>query len=404
MPEKKREDTRQARATAQTRIEKDQAQGGAFVEAVESTRMPMVVTDPSIPDNPIIFANAAFLELCGYDREEVLGHNYHFLAGPGTDPDVRARINRAVKAEVDITEEVLLYTKEGREIWVSMFVSVMVENGAPVRHFSSLFDITDRVRAEQRVAELNAALENRVASRTRLLEETNARLQAEVDRGRRLQATLRDALEQGQALLEQKDVLIREVHHRTKNALTVATSLLQIQASKADAIETREALRTATARLSRITEVYALLDQREAPESINLASYLDQVGQHLLASHGEAERVQIDLDIADVVCASDTAIALGLVVTEAVTNAIKYAFPEGEQGLIRVSLRLQPDGFMQLRVVDNGVGISQERRKGAFGMDLIQLLARKVKGTAEFFSTPGEGMTVSVACPLGTAS
>ena len=64
--------------------------------------MPMVVTDPTIVNNPIIYANAAFLDMCGYDREEVLGQNYHFLGGENTDPEVARKIDAALGARQNI--------------------------------------------------------------------------------------------------------------------------------------------------------------------------------------------------------------------------------------------------------------------------------------------------------------
>ena len=81
MPVSKRPRDHDGQAKAERNIRGIEERGGLFVEAVEATRMPMAVTDPGVINNPIIYANPAFLELCGYERDEVLGQNYFFLAG-----------------------------------------------------------------------------------------------------------------------------------------------------------------------------------------------------------------------------------------------------------------------------------------------------------------------------------
>ncbi|MGC2854860.1 sensor histidine kinase [Novispirillum sp. DQ9] len=389
------------REKAEGAVEEDRVKGGPFVRAVEATRMPMVVTDPTIRDNPIIFANQAFLDLSGYTLDEVLGSNYHFLSGSDTDPAVRDRVARAMSARHDVTEEVLLYTKGGRRIWVSLFVSTTVEGDRVTQHFASFLDISDRVRAERRVDELNATLEAQVELRTRRLEEANHRLREEIARRQRLEATLRDALQHGQELLAQKSILIKEIHHRTKNALSVAAALLQIQGAKSDNPETRQALWMATSRLTRISEVYALLGQDDAPDTIDAAIYIPQLSRHMVASHADPDRITLDTTIADVAFPPDVAVSLGLIITEAMTNAFKHAFLDTVKGSISITLHRAGDGLMHLRVSDDGAGLSGDRRPGAFGLDLIDLLARKLKGTARFDSGTGagRGLTVSVAFP-----
>jgi PAS domain S-box-containing protein len=141
------------------------------VAAVEATRMPMVVTDPTLDDNPIVYVNQAFVDLCGYAREEVLGQNYFFLAGANTDPEVESRIRAAMRAEEPLNQEVMLYAKDGREVWAAQFVSpVRNADGIVIQHFASFWDITRRVRAERRTQRLNEILEQRVADRTQELQ------------------------------------------------------------------------------------------------------------------------------------------------------------------------------------------------------------------------------------------
>ncbi len=98
---------------AEGRIEDLRLRGGVFVEAVRVTRMPMVVTDPTLPGNPIVFANAAFLALSGHSMDEVLGQRPHFMDGPDTDPDTVRTFREAIAAGRDETLDILQYRKDG---------------------------------------------------------------------------------------------------------------------------------------------------------------------------------------------------------------------------------------------------------------------------------------------------
>ncbi|WP_052389763.1 histidine kinase dimerization/phosphoacceptor domain -containing protein [Belnapia moabensis] len=115
-----------------------------------------------------------------------------------------------------------------------MFVSPVVEDGRVVQHFASFLDFSHRVVQERELRESKETLDWRVATRTRRLQEVNARLQEEVERRQRTEATLRDALAQGQEDIRYRDFLIREVNYRTKNALQLAVSLLSVQARQID--------------------------------------------------------------------------------------------------------------------------------------------------------------------------
>ncbi|UMY17499.1 PAS domain-containing protein [Methylobacterium organophilum] len=120
-----------------------------FFAAVETTRMPMIVTDPYQPDNPIIFANNAFLRMTGYTVEELVGRNCRFLQGPETDQATLAEVRRAIQARKEIATEILNYRKDGTSFWNALFVSpVYDKNGNLVYFFGSQLDVSRRRDAE----------------------------------------------------------------------------------------------------------------------------------------------------------------------------------------------------------------------------------------------------------------
>lgn len=112
-----------------------------FFAAVSTTRMPMIVTDPNQSDNPIIFANEAFLEMTGYDTTELYGRNCRFLQGSDTDRYAVSQVKRAISEERDISVEILNYRKDGSSFWNALFISP-VYNEAASSHISSLLSST----------------------------------------------------------------------------------------------------------------------------------------------------------------------------------------------------------------------------------------------------------------------
>ncbi len=120
-----------------------------FFAAVETTRMPMIVTDPNQHDNPIIFANPAFLHMTGYAPEELIGRNCRLLQGPETDPSVIAEVRRAIEQRRETSVEILNYKKNGSAFWNALFVSPVFGKDGSLRYFfASQLDVSRRRDAE----------------------------------------------------------------------------------------------------------------------------------------------------------------------------------------------------------------------------------------------------------------
>lgn len=121
-----------------------------FFAAVALTRMPMLVTDPNQPDNPVAFANRAFCTMTGYSEEEVVGRNCRFLQGPDTDRAIVARVRAAVAERRDVAVELLNYRRDGTPFWNALFVSpVFAPDGRLQYFFASQLDVTRRREAER---------------------------------------------------------------------------------------------------------------------------------------------------------------------------------------------------------------------------------------------------------------
>jgi PAS domain S-box-containing protein len=156
-----------------------------FSSAVRATRMPMLITDPSKPDNPIVFVNAAFSKLTGFDHDEILGRNCRFLQGPLTDRGEVGRLREAIMARDPIELELLNYRKDGTTFWNRLLVSpVFSDDGELTYYFASQFDVTfERERLTRLESDRND-LQSAVARREAELIESEERLRFALKAGR----------------------------------------------------------------------------------------------------------------------------------------------------------------------------------------------------------------------------
>lgn len=363
------------RTDAERKVEAVQAQGGIFVQAVAATRVPMIVANALLPGNPVIFANDAFLTMSGYTMDEVLGQVPHFLDGPDTDPDTVQRFRTAIAEQRDETLEILQYRKDGSTLWAALFVSPWADDqGRIIHHFLSFLDITRRCEAEAKLKRLTQELEERVDERTKELTATNARLSR---------------------LLAENEVLLREVDHRAKNSLAIASSLLVTQACQQADPAVRALFLETQERLEAMAHAHNLLSKSRDPRQIGLAPYLRDLCASLMASTDRTAGIRIEVQADDGIhILADHAIALGLVVNELVTNAVKHAFPPTLPGRIEVAAqRAHPDHVM-LRVRDNGVGMSTGR-DGALGYGIVRSLVEQIDGTMDVGHDGGVAVTVT---------
>ncbi|AWM86982.1 histidine kinase famiy protein [Microvirga sp. 17 mud 1-3] len=124
--------------------------GNVFFAAIEMTRMPMILTDPNLPDNPVVFANRAFQDLTGYTEEEVLGRNCRFLQGSNTDQTAVAELREAISERRAVSVELLNYRRDGTPFWNACFVGpVFDKRGRLLYFFASQLDVTRRRTSEQ---------------------------------------------------------------------------------------------------------------------------------------------------------------------------------------------------------------------------------------------------------------
>ena len=202
--------------------------------------------------------------------------------------------------------------------------------------------------------------------------------------------TLKDNQVQLTTALNDKEVLLKEIHHRVKNNLQVISSLLAVQAQKYDHPAIEEFVANGRTRVQSMALVHQFLYQGEDSAQIAFGEYIKSLANFILNFHEAQERVELDLRIEDVQLDIDTAIPLGLISNELLTNALKHAFPDGKKGIISIELHEQNEEVIMM-ITDNGKGISPEdwEKANSFGMRLVQNLVAKIKGSLNLDSSSG---------------
>ncbi|WP_285294005.1 PAS domain-containing protein [Aureimonas altamirensis] len=168
---------RQEESRIEGEIHKASASTDPFAAAVRTTRMPMLITDPHQPDNPIIFVNDAFSRLTGYERHEILGRNCRFLQGTGTNTDDVTRIRNAVARREAIEVDLLNYRKDGSSFWNRLLVSpVFDEDGNLTYFFASQFDVSPDRRRVSELQNAHGEMESEVERRMLDLMQSESRM------------------------------------------------------------------------------------------------------------------------------------------------------------------------------------------------------------------------------------
>ena len=291
----------------------EQGRGDPFAAAVRATRMSMVITDPNLPDNPIVFANDAFQRLSGYDRSEIIGRNCRFMQGPHTDLDSIAQIREAVGKGTDISIDILNYRKDGTSFWNGLYLSPVRNDDGTIRFFfASQLDVTDRVDVQSRMAREKSRVEAEVTRRV---------------------AELRDSL-------DAQRLLLHEVDHRVKNNMTMIGSILRLQLREAADSDTAEMLRAMMTRIDALATVHRHLYQADDVTRFDIGSYAVNLASDLTQSRADCDiRIRADLGRAEV--PAGQAAAIGLIVNEILTHMIRPENAEAGQ-VFDISSRTTP--------------------------------------------------------------
>ena len=247
-------------------------------------------------------------------------------------------------------------------------------------------DIRERRQAEAALKAYRDRLEELVKARTAELTESNRQLELEISERKR-------AEEQLKASLQEKEVLLKEIHHRVKNNMQIISSLLDLQANTIQDERVRDLFQGSQQRIRSMALIHEQLYQSSDLARIDFAEYIENLTDRLLYSYGvRAGNITLQLDLTPLFLSVETAIPCGLIINELVSNALKHAFPNSRFGQISITLQRVQAQQLSLQIKDNGVGFPAEidfRRTASLGLTLVNTLVKQIKGTIDLYSEDG---------------
>jgi two-component sensor histidine kinase len=272
--------------------------------------------------------------------------------------------------ELPLAEHPMQYAATHREVVRDVEVDVMNRDGRAVQllgYASPLFDEAGQVRG---------CLGTYV----------------DITERRQMEAQLR-------AALHEKEVLLREIHHRVKNNLQVVSSLLDLQAEVAEDPRVRTVFEESQHRIQAMALIHESLYLSDALTHIDAAAYIKSLSERLFdATHPPESRITLTLETQPVMLTPQTAIPCGLLLNELLSNALKHAFPDDRRGAIHIALRQKSSGQCILTVRDSGVGFPAEtdfRTTESLGLQLVCLLTEQLGGTIALERNGGTVFTIT---------
>lgn len=194
------------------------------------------------------------------------------------------------------------------------------------------------------------------------------------------------------ASLKEKEVLLQEIHHRVKNNLQIIASLLSLQSGYILDPLTLRQFQESQDRIRSMALIHEMLYQSETLGTVDLAVYVRALVDTLMRTYSANAKVSLDLQLDPVKVGIDTAIPVGLMLNELVTNALKYAFPNGHEGRLVVALSAESGSAMRLRVQDDGTGLKpdfQFDQATTLGLRLVRMFAKQLRAEVTWRSHPG---------------
>jgi PAS domain S-box-containing protein len=326
-------------------------------------------------------------KVLGYTAEEALGREYSLIFTP---EDIDAGAPRSELEETarngHCGTESWRVRKGGERFWSTGETTATRDGLGQVNGYVRVArDTTRQKRQEESLGQLAAELEDRVSQRTRQLEDTVVELlqkNAEVERMAR--STARD--------LEEKKVMLNEIHHRVKNNLQVVQSLLKMSVRTLPAGEARSVTMTTAQRVHAMAMVHERLYQTRDLGGISVSTYLRDVFAGVTDLYPSLRgQIKLELDADEILLGLDQGIPFGLMVNELLSNSLKHGFPEGRRGTVSVSIH-RVQGAVCVAVQDDGVGLPEgfeASKSTSMGLKLAESLARQLGGNLTFTSSRG---------------
>jgi two-component system CheB/CheR fusion protein len=389
--------------------------------SIEAANNSIVLTDPNQPDNPLIYINQGFMQLTGYDEDEILGYNCRFLQrrpdGTRDDdqPAVRT-LSEAISKGEHCRAVIRNYRKNGEMFWNELYLTPVYDaTGALVNYIGVQNDITERIR-------LNETLERRVQERTQALERKTRELEQQRD-------ALEQAKDEAEAASRAKSTFLANMSHEIRTPLTAILGLADVIRAKSEGSQFDEHISRIKSAGSRLMDTLSSLLTLAKLEAGNMQVELQPVAitdetlevVELFRERAEEKGLTLDFsvtpEVRDAIVNLDAG-ALNSALQNLISNAIKFT----QEGEVEVAVRTSNHSdteHIAIDVRDTGIGISNEFRPYLFddfrqesdgltrehegsglGLAITKQLVEAMEGTIEVESERGSGSTFTVTFPV----
>jgi PAS domain S-box-containing protein len=335
----------------------------------------------------LLYTNPSAASHLGYDRNYLIGKPITLFITTEHHEKVKQMMLTRIAGEKVAPYEMNIIAQNGTH-------HTVLVNGARIQYMGEpaslnlLTDITTIKEAEETITRANEILEKRVAERTEALTRANEQMGVEI-------AARKKAEQEITRSLEEKDLLLREIHHRVKNNLQIIASLLKLQSRYISDEKVLGAIQDTQSRVRAMALVHERIYRSSNIVEINLKDYLNYLTKQIFQFYNiQQYQIGITVTMDDIMADIDTAIPFGLIINELVSNSLKHAFPDGRKGM--VSIECTPQDANRLRFVyhDNGAGMPTGfdwKNTESLGLRLVNSLVDQLNGTIDLGT--GEGTT-----------
>jgi len=302
-----------------------------------------------------VYVNRAYAEWHRRGKEDFPGKYLRDIADPVYYTNAEPYYRRALSGERVVYENTL-FDSSGNEYIVRAEYVPHVSNGVVNGFFALLLDITERKKAENKVL----------------------------------------------SLLNEKELLLKEVHHRIKNNMGSISSLLYLQADTLEDPAAIEAIQDARSRVISMMSIYEMLYRSEDCRSVSVFEYLADLIEKISVTYIRSRKISIEQEIEDFRLDSSMLFPSGMIINELLTNALKYAFPDGEPGSITIKMKKSCGRTVEISVKDSGVGLPDAvkiaKSKG-FGLSLVNMLVQQLHGKLNIVKNGGTEFRITFVIP-----
>jgi PAS domain S-box-containing protein len=313
---------------------------------------PDAITLTRLSDGAYLEVNEGFTRLMGYSAEEALASSILGL-GHWADPEGRRRILEAMEDKGSVLGMEMPFRRKDGSVFIGSLSAAYLDLEGERCILATTRDVTEQREAEKKL----------------------------------------------RASLNEKEVLFKEVHHRVKNNLQIVSTLLELQSKFLVDERDLKTFKESQNRVRAMALIHEKLYGSKNLARLDLASYVKSLAAHLFEAFG-ADRgtVGFQAEVEDIALSMDKAVPFGLILNELVSNALKYAFPGGRKGTIRVELKARENGEVMLSVCDDGVGLPEEvdfRHAKTLGLHLVRMLAWQLQGSLDRVEGPGTRFVIA---------